>query len=100
MTEPMPVSWTLDRSLVKNSGRGMCLEISLYGGPGTSLSAVTVNDKDMLSVFTTANGSSLIPVYAGTFNIGTDAALISVTVQAPDRATEVSYTIRQEVPGV
>jgi hypothetical protein len=99
MAEPMPTSWTLDKSLVTNDGKGMRLEISLYGGPGTSLSEVTVNGKDTLPVFITTNGSSPIPVYTGTFDIGTDAALISVTVQAPDRTTELNYTIT-EVPGV
>jgi hypothetical protein len=93
MTDPMPRSWQIDKSFVKNNGAEMRLEISLYGGPGTSLLAVTCNDEPYL--FTTTNGGSSIPVYTGTFDIGTDAALICVEVQAPDRTTTVLYTIHQ-----
>jgi hypothetical protein len=95
MIDPLPVSWELDKSAVKNNGVGMQLEISLQGGPATSLLAVTFNEEDKLSLFTTINGYAPIPVYTGAFDIGTDAALIRVEVQAPDRNTTVVYTIRQ-----
>ena len=93
-TDPIPTSWKLDKSRVTD-GIGMQLEIALAGGLGTSLVAVTLNEKDILSLFTSTNGNSAIPVYTGTFDIGTGEALIYVEVQAPDRETTVSYTISQ-----
>jgi hypothetical protein len=93
-TNPIPTSWKLDKSRVTD-GIGMQLEIALAGGLGTSLVAVTLNEEDILSLFTSTNGNSAIPVYTGTFDIGTGEALIYVEVQAPDRETTVSYTISQ-----
>jgi uncharacterized repeat protein (TIGR02543 family) len=95
MTDPMPLSWQLDKDSVKNNGAGMQLEISLYGGAGTSLLAVTLNNEDKRERFTPSNGSSPVPVYTGILDIGTGETLISVEVQAPDRATTVCYTISQ-----
>jgi hypothetical protein len=95
MIDPMPISWEVNKNFVRNGGKGMQLEISLHGGAGTSLLAVTLNREDKLSLFSSENGSSSIPVYTGTLDIGTGEALIWVEAQAPDRATTVSYTISQ-----
>jgi hypothetical protein len=95
MTDPSPRTWNLDKSRVTNNGTGMQLEISLSSGPGTSLSAVTLNREDKLSLFKPTNSNPSIPVYTGTLDIGTGEAIIYVEVQAPDRTTTVTYTIRQ-----